>query len=157
MDKKEAAEELMHCMNQFRLLNKKYHVHMELPAAEFFTMVAIYKITEQNKQKENLINGATTTQVVKLLGTTLSAASKLMRNLEEKKLIERIACPSDRRVTYIRLSNSGSSLLQSERNRRDQIMTKVIEHLGDDRVEQMLTTLHDMYHYLSQELEEYHD
>lgn len=128
---------------------------MELPAAEFFMMVGIRKITEQNKEKGFPVEGATTTQVVKLLGTTLSAASKLMKNLEEKELIERIACQSDRRVTYIHLSEKGSNLLQSERNRRDQIMTKVIEKLGDDRVNQMLSTLHDMYNYLSQELEDY--
>lgn len=147
----------MHCMNQFRLLNKKYHVHMELPPAEFFTMIGIHKITQKNKEKNTLIHGVTTTQVVKNLGTTLSAVSKLMKNLEEKKLIERIASSQDRRVTYIRLTEKGEHLLSLERERRDTIMNKVINRVGEEKIKVLIQTMHEMYEYLNQELEEYND
>lgn len=153
----EPAEELMRCMNQFRLLNKKYHVHMELPPAEFFTMIGIYQITKKNKEINSFTEGVTTTQVVKELGTTLSAVSKLMKNLEEKQLIERISSSKDRRVAYIRLTVKGERLLLLERERRDKIMNKVIKRVGDEKIKVLIQTMHEMYEYLNQELEEYND
>lgn len=130
---------------------------MELPPAEFFTMIGIYQITKKNKEINSFTEGVTTTQVVKDLGTTLSAVSKLMKNLEEKQLIERISSSKDRRVAYIRLTVKGERLLLLERERRDKIMNKVIKRVGDEKIKVLIQTMHEMYEYLNQELEEYND
>lgn len=130
---------------------------MELPPAEFFTMIGIYQITKKNKEMNSFTEGVTTTQVVKELGTTLSAVSKLMKNLEEKQLIERISSSKDRRVAYIRLTVKGERLLLLERERRDKIMNKVIKRVGDEKIKVLIQTMHEMYEYLNQELEEYND
>lgn len=130
---------------------------MELPPAEFFTMIGIYQITKKNKEINSFTEGVTTTQVVKELGTTLSAVSKLMKNLEEKQLIERISSSKDRRVAYIRLTVKGERLLLLERERRDKIMNKVIKRVGDEKIKVLIQTMHEMYEYLNQELEEYND
>ena len=55
-------------------------------------------------------------------------ATRLMDKLCDKNLINRIACPDDRRVVHIQITNSGLSLLKKiEKNMKDDYIDNLTE------------------------------
>ncbi len=61
-------------------------------------------------------------------------ATRLMDKLCDKGLIERIACPGDRRVVHIQITNNGLSLLQKiDKNMKEDYL----ENLTQNEAEQL--------------------
>jgi DNA-binding MarR family transcriptional regulator len=55
-------------------------------------------------------------------------ATRLMDKLCDKDLIERIACPEDRRVVHIQITNSGLSLLEKiDKNMKEDYLENLTE------------------------------
>lgn len=150
--------DLFDLINKFRLLNQKYKNAGELSHAEFFVLVTIAKtMMEKQMDKaemaEKEISGITTTEIVKTLGTSLSAGSKLLRSVEEKGYIERAAHPKDRRVTYILLSEKGNAILKKQMKECDALMDSVVEKVGKDHMIQLKKLLEQVYETIREEME----
>lgn len=150
--------DLFDLINKFRLLNQKYKNAGELSHAEFFVLVTIAKtMMEKQMDKaemaEKEISGITTTEIVKTLGTSLSAGSKLLRSVEEKGYIERAAHPKDRRVTYILLSEKGNAILKKQMKECDALMDSVVEKVGEDHMIQLKKLLEQVYETIREEME----
>ena len=150
--------DLFDLINKFRLLNQKYKNAGELSHAEFFVLVTIAKtMMEKQMDKaemaEKEISGITTTEIVKTLGTSLSAGSKLLRSVEEKGYIERAAHPKDRRVTYILLSEKGNAILKKQMKEWEALMDSVVEKVGKDHMIQLKKLLEQVYETIREEME----
>lgn len=67
-----------------------------------------------------------------------SNASRIVDKLEEKKLVTRITCPSNRRAVDIRITESGMALLrQMETNGLTDPANSGLHHLAADEIEQL--------------------
>ena len=67
-----------------------------------------------------------------------SNASRIVDKLEEKKLVTRTTCPSNRRAVDIRITESGLALLHLvEADGLAEPATTGLRHLTDDEVEQL--------------------
>ncbi|MFA9463238.1 MAG: MarR family winged helix-turn-helix transcriptional regulator [Velocimicrobium sp.] len=146
------TSELLSLMYRMRLLTKKTHHIPELPHAEFCMIMAIAKRTEHEEDK--LEPGITVSELVEELGTTLPAGSKLLRNIEQKGLIERISNDRDRRVTYLRLSKKGLDNLKKQIQARDQMMEHIVCKMGEENMNVLLVQLQNLYSILKEEMEE---
>lgn len=149
----ELGSEFFALMNKFRLLNQKYKHFGELSQAEFCMLLTIGVTVEKKQTEKRPVKGITTTEIVKILGTSLSAASKLLRSVEEKGYIERVAHPKDRRVTYILLSKKGDAILKQQGEKRDKIMASIIEKMGKENVLQLRSLLEQVYEIMKEEME----
>ena len=147
------TSEFLSIMYRMKLLTRKKHsIEMDLPHAEFCMIMAIAKCNEheQNKAKP----GITVSEVVEELGTTLPAGSKLLRNVEQKGLIERIANVQDRRVTYVQLSQKGRDILKKQVLARDKMMENIVLKMGEENMEILLSQLQMLYQIVKEEMEE---
>lgn len=149
----EVGTELFDLMNKFRLLNQKFRYYGELSRAEFFILMTVGHTAMERQREGKEVIGITTTEIVKILGTSLSAASKLLHVVEEKGYIERTAHPKDRRVTYILLSEKGNAILKEQEKRCAALMFSVIEKVGKDNMVQLKNLLEQVYETLREEME----
>ncbi len=147
------TSEFLSIMYRMKLLTRKKHsMAIDLPHAEFCMIISIAKCNEQRQNKE--IPGITVSELVEELGTTLPAGSKLLRNVEQKGLIERIANTQDRRVTYLRLSDKGNQILKQQVQARDEMMEDIVLKMGEENMEILLAQLQRLYQIVKEEMEE---
>lgn len=150
------GNDLLDLMNKFRLLGQKYKHFRELSQAEFCMLMTIGQ-TVMIKKKENIENkaaaGITTTEIVNILGTSLSAASKLLRSIEKKGYIKREACHKDRRLTYIFLSEKGKDVLKDQKAKVDELMNSIIEKMGRENMMQLRDLTAQVYEIMKEEME----
>ncbi len=148
----EIGSEIFTLMNKFRLLHQKYKYFGELSQAEFCMLFTIGVTVKERRMEDETVMGITTTEIVKILGTSLSAASKQLRSIEEKGYIERIAHPKDRRITYILLSEKGNAVLSQQKEKRDQLGASIIKKMGKERVLQLRNLMEQIYEIMKEEL-----
>jgi DNA-binding MarR family transcriptional regulator len=73
---------------------------------------------------------------------TRSGITRLVDGLVASGLIERVACPSDARVSYAHLTDAGYSMLRDAgRTHVDGIRRLFLTHYSDDEIEQLAELL----------------
>lgn len=71
-----------------------------------------------------------------------SQMNSILRSLEEKEIISRTLCPTDRRITEIRLKENGGPVYHRSHAHTLAIMDRLIAELGQENVETLLPLLH---------------
>ncbi len=77
-------------------------------------------------------------ELARRLGLTRSAISQIVNKLEEKGIVERTAALVDRKIAYIRLSQSAIKAYEKTCRAANELMGRVVEEFGEDRVEPIL-------------------
>ncbi|WP_214703702.1 MULTISPECIES: MarR family transcriptional regulator [unclassified Exiguobacterium] len=72
---------------------------------------------------------------------TSGSVTYVIDKLEKRGLIERIACPSDRRVTYASLTDDGHTLMDVVYPQHIEIFKDIYGPLSDEETEQLITLL----------------
>ena len=72
------------------------------------------------------------------LGVTRSAVSQIISKLEARDVVKRVASSTDKKIAYIRFSDKAVDALKEQCNRINEIMNKVIEDFGEERLQKML-------------------
>ncbi|WP_026824529.1 MULTISPECIES: MarR family winged helix-turn-helix transcriptional regulator [Exiguobacterium] len=72
---------------------------------------------------------------------TSGSVTYVIDKLEKRGLIERIACPSDRRVTYASLTDDGQTLMDVVYPQHIEIFKDIYGPLSDEETEQLITLL----------------
>ena len=75
------------------------------------------------------------------MGQTLPSISQRIRTLESMGYVERVPDPSDRRVSGIRISDSGISLLNQAKKEMGARVEAAIDVLGSENLELLLNLL----------------
>lgn len=86
----------------------------------------------------------TPTRLCKMTGITKSLMNRIIKSLEEKKLIEYIRPTNDRRCTPVRFNREKESLFLMVHNNSIETVNKLIEVLGDEKAERILEALRDI-------------
>ncbi len=150
---RESAKDFIAIMNKFRLLGKKINNSMELSSAEFCVILAIVECTKRKQIEKEAESGVTISEMAAEMGSSMPAASKLLRSMEEKELVERVESKTDRRVTYIKVSPKGLETFNMEKKKQKLIMEKIICSMGEENMKVLLTQLQNLYKYTLQEME----
>ncbi|ACQ70930.1 transcriptional regulator, MarR family [Exiguobacterium sp. AT1b] len=72
---------------------------------------------------------------------TSGSVTYVIDKLEKRGLIERIACPSDRRVTYASLTDDGKALMDVVYPQHIEIFKDIYGPLSDEETEQLISLL----------------
>lgn len=80
-------------------------------------------------------------QLAALEGISPSTLTRLIASLEEADLIARMIEPSDKRVSYLRLTDRGRATLEDIRSRRTARLQDRLAALSDDDLARLLAAL----------------
>lgn len=72
------------------------------------------------------------------LALSQSATTRLVTRLEERGMLTRYICPTDRRGVYIDVTDAGQHLLSQARPTRDTALVEVLGSLSDNRLSPLI-------------------
>ncbi len=90
-------------------------------------------------------------QPIQVIGKKVLLASSsityVVDKLEEKKLLERSACPKDRRVIHGRLTEEGKQFMDDIFPQHEKAMAEIFGNLSKEEKEQSIALLRKIGHY----------
>lgn len=116
---------------------------------EFFTMEILYEESEKN----NSSKGVQVSKLADILKISLPQASRLLKNMEEKKYVIRTIDEDNRRNTYVEITGLGLKKRLEASKRMEIYISKVIGRMGMDNVGTLLLLLNDMTTIMKEELD----
>lgn len=82
-----------------------------------------------------------------------SAASKMLQNLEQRGLIERVVDPNNRRKTFVRMTPKGHRFGRHQRESVDAFLQRVADRIGEQRMCEILAGIRELSEAMMEELE----
>lgn len=139
----------METINKIRLLGKKGMKSDSLAVAEFFVLLEIERISQEREEC-----GITSSELAQRMEQTVSSASKMIKNLEQKKYVTRNPSPKDRRVCYISVTEEGKKELEKVRERQEKILQYTNKEMGEKDMAEFERLLKKWYTILKKGMEE---
>ena len=128
--------------NMKRTMGRPHHTP-GLSQGEFFMLKAISELKDRDG---NIKMSSITTK----LNISNPAVSQMISGLEEKELVKRTVCKSDRRVVFVNLTNHGEDILAHAACMFDGIMDTVVAKLGKEDSEQLITLINKLYNSMKE-------
>ncbi len=150
------SHELFTSFNNVRKLMGKVHTNRVLYPAEFMMLGAIHHGAGRcgDTKREEGEPGLKVSELSKMVHSTKSATSKMLKGLEEKNYIERITDTKDRRVVYIVLTETGEKIIQDSTKRLYEFTDKTIQKLGEEDTKNLIQNLNRLYDSMKEVLKE---
>lgn len=153
--KKDQIHKFTFLMNKMRLVFTRMKQDLNVPQAEY---VALISIAERSKMRENGKEmSVSTSDVAKHIGATMPAVSKVIRNLSMKGYVKQVQSQSDRRVVHLILTEKGNEILKKDFEKRGQLMKKAFDEFGEEKTDQLLDLMAELFELLEKEAEEKDD
>lgn len=137
-------EELFKAMHRFHKL-RVGDMMPNVNGAEFWAMRNIVNKSEDGK--------ITVSELARKTNVLPSAISRTIRGLEEKGYVERTINKSDRRNTYVELTDRGLEVMQEVRETMHDFGEAVLSKLDEDELSQLVAYLNNIYDIAQREIE----
>lgn len=89
-------------------------------------------------------------ELARRLGITRSAVSQLVTKMEKEGVVKRVASPTDRKIAYIQLSDESVAVFEEQCNEANDIMQRVVNKMGEDRIRELIATYDEFFAALTQ-------
>ena len=132
-------------MKKIHMINKPSVPTGGLYRSEFFMLIVIKK--HEASSGENY-EGIKPSEIAELTGSSISAASKQIKTVEEKGYIERRYSKNDKRVVYITLTDKGRNILSQAKKERDKKIAAIIEAIGEEKMSTFLDIGEEILQFL---------
>lgn len=86
--------------------------------------------------------GLTQRELASLMAIENPTLVRLLDSLEEQNLVERRACPHDRRARRLHLTENGRNFMNELSARADQLREEMLEGISDEDIEMALGVFH---------------
>ncbi|HCW92002.1 MAG TPA: transcriptional regulator SlyA [Marinobacter sp.] len=86
--------------------------------------------------------GLTQRELANLMAIENPTLVRLLDSLEEQNLVERRACPRDRRARRLHLTENGRDFMNELSARADQLREEMLEGISDEDIEMALGVFH---------------
>jgi len=153
---KSLGHEFIEIINNLRKLTHKHQPSNKIHTGEFMMLGAIRGGIEDKRERHIEEPGIKVGELSELIHSTKPATSKMLKQVEEKGYIERVADKKDRRVVYIRLSDSGEIIMKDAMKRMGDFTNRTIKRLGEEDTKELIRLLKKFYQAFSEELNEKH-
>lgn len=140
---------LMEAFHRIRRVNLS--AIMEVSQSEFFALQIISKYQRENPQRE----GIYVSELAEKLCIASSQTSRMLRSLEERRLIARSVDTRDRRNTYVFLTEEGQEIRRRTQKRLMTYMDCVWNHMGEERIQELLQLCNGLADVMESELKQY--
>lgn len=145
MEHKEIQKELCQALHRFGKLNTGQLIEMEgLTQGEFFGLSMLREHLKTHPEGMHVRELADKARV------SPPRVSRMLRDMEEKGLIERRIDRDDRRNTYIVLTETGEAARQRTTARLSTFLDRVVDRMGLENVQTMI----DLWNQFSDILED---
>ena len=145
---KELVMQFIHTIDGLRSIHRE-KLLIDLSAAEFRFLRTIQEF--QSKHPE--VQGIYVNDLAERLYVTKSAASKMLRQLEQRGLIERRTDPADRRNTFVCMTHAGEDLGERQRQRFDRFLLEIVDDMGEEHFTDILNGLRELTQAVNDRME----
>lgn len=136
------AEKIYEIMQKFQKARINAKTAREMPRSEM-KMLKMIKINSSETEGVNI------STLSELLEISKSAVSQIINALEDKGFVERITTKNDRRVVYVRLTESGEQCFAKVVEAFLQRMAQVFDKMGEEDTKELLRLLEKLYSIVS--------
>jgi DNA-binding MarR family transcriptional regulator len=136
-------EKIHEIMQKFHKLKMNRKIAGGIPRREIMMLNMIKMNSSENE-------GVTISDLSELLEISKPAVSQMINALEDKGYVERITTKNDRRLVYVRLTESGGQCLAKELQTFLQGMAKIFDKMGEKDTEDLLRLLNKLYLIVSE-------
>lgn len=143
----EMHRKFFRAMNQFRKLN----FGALFPDLTKFDCVTIMTIGHSGQKKGEI--PLTVSELAECMHAKSPAVSRTLRNLEDKGLIERTVRKSDRRNTYVELTEAGRAECSRMEQRMEDFGKKVFARMDEEEMSRLIAYLNRLFEAAAEELE----
>lgn len=119
----------------------------ELSGSDFRTLMTIECIRKEADGKRVRVS-----ELAKRMHVAPPAASRNLKGLEERELIERVTDKKDRRNTYVELTKEGERILADAERTMDEFSQAVFERLDEGNMKRLIAYLNEIYEVSEQEI-----
>lgn len=139
-------------LRQFDMLRKMRQLNLAdslntMPQGEFMVLHELLRSQKIKSEK-----GATISELANLLQVSPPAVSRTLKKLEQKGYAQRITDTSDRRNTYVYVTDEGNAAFRHCTLAMSGFMEKVFSHLEDSELEQYFLLSEKIYDAIKLEL-----
>ena len=132
-----------------RIWRVNLHLTMEVPPGEFFVL----QILERHRAEHPDQEGIYVSSIARRARMAPSQVSRMLRGLEERKLVGRVVDEKDRRNTYVFLTESGELICKKQRAQIDGYLRRVTEAFGTEKMDTFIQLCGEMAEVMEQEAE----
>ena len=131
-------------MEGSNLMQEMYAIGKRLEELKIFHRAMPFNNTEMQMMREIFAAKERGSRVIssglaKLLGITRSAVSQMVNKLESKGVVRRVPDSRDKKIAYIELSEKARSIYEESRARVNGLLERIVEKLGEEKVEHFIT------------------
>jgi DNA-binding MarR family transcriptional regulator len=152
----EITREFVTVIGKVKKLFQRNKPQGSVHSGEFMMLGAISHCMEDILERNPDAPGVMVSELVERTHSSKSAASKMLRTLEEKGYTERVTDKKDRRVVYVKLSKSGEQILQNAFEHLQNFADKTLKKLGEEDGREFVRILNKFYQILYDEMKEQH-
>jgi DNA-binding MarR family transcriptional regulator len=135
------------CLRRLRR-SRFSEIYRSLSDAEFFTLMAIRTLEEEQQSSVRIAS------LAERLNTSSPAISKMLRTLEQKSYCKRITDPSNRRSTFVVITEEGDALLREARQNIGVFAKRVSEKMGEDDLAEFIRLSQKCYDAMNEAVAE---
>ncbi len=129
----EDGRKLFEAFHRFKNLKPGNHLNKDMSQGEFMALIIISDYMEEHPQSE----GIYVSELAKSMKVMPSAISRILKVLDEKKLVTRKVDEKDRRNTYVFLTEEGIKDCEKHKRIFDNYLQNIARRLGSERIEQI--------------------
>lgn len=124
---------------------------MKVSKGDFFALQIIGRYQKMHPDRE----GIYVSNLAQDLKIAPSQTSRMLKNLEERKLIGRNVDPKDRRNTYVFLTEEGKELCREVEEKMQAYFHGVWNGMGAERVEELIRLCNELADVMESELKKW--
>lgn len=138
----EYGQQLIEMMQKIHCMKRKSKGFGNLTQMECMVLFYLSK-SLQNEEIQSL--GVKVSAITNHMDIPKPATSKVLNSLEEIGYIERNIDRSDRRVTYIKLTEEGFKQIENMRRLRDKFVNELMNKLGHHDAKELIRIIDKLY------------
>ena len=141
----EENDRMFEAAHKFKQLNVAEKLNL-IPQSEMMAMKVIQKLSGEGKKYG-------VSEIAKYLSISPPAISRTIKKLREKQYVECLTDETDRRNTYIQISEKGRAALEADSARVREFMQSALSHLKKEEIDQFYDLFNKIYDSMKQELD----
>lgn len=120
-------------------------IFRRLKNLDFFTASAklsrtefrvLREITSENKKGREII----ASELARRIGVTRSAISQIVNKMEREGTIKRVPAPNDKKIFYVRLSESTVAVYEEQLKQANESLSKIVSVFGKERMDEFIAS-----------------
>lgn len=122
--------------------------------SEFVTLFEISQLAKEKSGKENIVGvGISMNKIAKKLSVSPAMISKTIRNLENRKIVERYIDTVDRRVIKVCLTEEGFQKFSKIKRDFKDFIFEALDEMGDDDLNKLIELNERLHNIVTVKLE----